>query len=131
LSFLADSSTIFRALTSRRAVRVAGENTLDLARYEVGNAILKEVKIFKTLSPNEAEELARAAGDLLNNMTLLSMGGIASVLEVAAETDLSFYDASYLNAAKSFGLTLSTEDAKLARTAQRLGIRTSNLDSVE
>ncbi len=130
MSILADSSTIFRALASRKTMRVAGENSLDLARYEVGNAILKELVIFKVLSPEQAEVLAHEGETLFSNMTMFSALSEEEVLAVAFETGMSFYDASYLLTAKNWGLTLATEDTRLSRVAQRLGISTVSLDKI-
>ncbi len=55
MSVIVDSSSIFRALITRKRVKIAGESTLELAKYELGNAILKEHRIFKTLTLDEAE----------------------------------------------------------------------------
>lgn len=128
MSVLVDSSTIFRALASRKTVQVAGEYTLELARYELGNAILKEYRIFKTLKLDEVEELAAAVTKLLDNMTIVSAPEEVEVIKVAVETSLSFYDASFLTAAKKMGLTLSTEDERLLKAANRLGVKTMRLE---
>jgi predicted nucleic acid-binding protein len=108
--------------------RLAGHNTLELARYEVGNAILKENRIFKTLTPSETEELTRAASTLLKNMTVLTIeDSEADITKVAIETGLTYYDASYLHTAKILGLTLATEDKRLTQAAKQAGTPTANL----
>lgn len=61
-------------------------------------------------------------------MKVLSAASKEEVLELAVETGLSFYDASYLHVAMGAGLTLATEDAKLSKVAQQLSIHTATLD---
>ena len=131
MSILADTSTIFRALATRKTVRVAGEYTLELARYELGNAILKEHKVFKTLTREEAGELAGEASRLLDNMTLLPVTDFEGVMRTAVDTGLSFYDASYLYTAKSMGLTLSTEEERLGRASRGLSLPTTSLEALK
>jgi predicted nucleic acid-binding protein len=128
MSVLADSSTIFRALAVRKTVQVAGEFTLELARYELGNAILKEYRIFKTLTLDEADTLAASMEKLLDNMTIVSVPEAAEIIKVAVEASLSFYDASFLATAKKMGLTLSTEDERLLKAAKKFDVKTMRLE---
>ena len=108
--------------------RLAGHNTLELARYEVGNAILKENRIFKTLTLSEAEELIRAASTLFKNMAVLTIeDSEADITKAAIETGLTYYDASYLHTAATLGLTLATEDKRLNQAAKLAGILTTTL----
>jgi len=127
MSVLADASTIFRALITRRTARVAGAYTLDLARYELGNAVLRQLRTHRTLSEEEAEELAAAASSILLNMTVLTVDDEPGVLRLAAATGLTFYDASYLHTAGRLGLILATEDARLAHAANDNSTSTTNL----
>jgi predicted nucleic acid-binding protein len=48
---------------------------------------------------------------------------LGSVMEVAFESGMSFYDSSCLQVAGSKGLTLVTEDANLLRSASRYGVQ--------
>jgi len=128
MSILADSSTIFRALINRKTVQIAGELTIELTQYELGNAVLKEHRIFKTLTYDEALKLAGAVNKLMDNMTIVSPPEETEILEVALETNLSFYDASYLATAKKMSLVLSTEDERLLKAANKLGVRTKRLE---
>jgi predicted nucleic acid-binding protein len=128
MSVIVDSSSIFRALISRKTVKVAGESTLELARYELGNAIFKEHRIFKTLTFDEAERLAGEVSSLLENMSIIHFSNQVEVLKVAAETGTTYYDASYLYASMDTGMILSTEDERLRKAANKLGIRTKKLE---
>ena len=128
MSVIVDSSSIFRALISRKTVKVAGESTLELARYELGNAILKEHRIFKTLTLDEAEKLSGEVSSLLENMSIIHFSNQVEVLKVATETGTTYYDASYLCASMEAGMILSTEDERLRKAANKLGIRTKKFD---
>ena len=129
MSVLADASTIFLALVTRKTVRVAGSYTLDLARYELGNAALRQLRS-GTLSEEEAMELAEASSSILRNMVVLPMEDEPEVLRLAAATGLTFYDASYLYTAERLRLTLATEDARIARAAKHIGVPPMNLDEL-
>lgn len=130
MSVLADASTIFLALITRRTTRIAGAYTLDLARYELGNATLRQLRIHRTLSEEEAEELASAISQTILNMTVLAVEDEASVLRLAASADLTFYDASYLYTADRLRLPLATEDARLLRAAKELGVQAMGLTEI-
>jgi predicted nucleic acid-binding protein len=127
MSLLADASTIFRALITRRTARVAGEYTLDLARHELGNATLRQMRTHGTLTEEEAEELSAAAHSTLLNMTTLTVDDEPGVLRLAAATGLTFYDASYLHTAARLNLTLATEDTRLAQAAEEADVPTTSL----
>lgn len=43
------------------------------------------------------------------------------IMELGRETDLSTYDASYLDLAMKMGIPLATQDAKLAKAARKCG----------
>lgn len=118
-------------MVTRKTRHIAGAHTLELARYEVGNAITKENRIFKTLTQSEAEELTREAGRLLANMEVHSVeGGEDAVTRTAIEFGLSYYDSAYIYTAAVLGLTLATEDKRLTRTAKEKGIPTTTLDDL-
>jgi predicted nucleic acid-binding protein len=129
MSVLADASTIFLALVTRRTVRVAGSYTLDLARYELGNAALRQLRS-GTFSEEEAMELAEASSSILRNMVILPVEDEPKVLRLAAATGLTFYDASYLHTAERLRLTLATEDARLAHAAKHIGVPPMNFDEL-
>ncbi|HEX9913637.1 MAG TPA: type II toxin-antitoxin system VapC family toxin [Candidatus Bathyarchaeia archaeon] len=126
MSVLVDASTIFLALITRRTVHIAGSSTLDLARYELGNAALRQLRS-GILSEEEAMELAEASSSILRNMVVLQVEDEPEALRLAASTDLTFYDASYLHTAERLGLNLATEDARLARAAKHVGVQPTSL----
>jgi predicted nucleic acid-binding protein len=97
----------------------------------VGNAIVKESRIFKTLKPDVAEELTREAANLLANMDVLSIEGAEdAVTRNAIQSALSYYDAAYIHTAVTLGLTLATEDKRLARAAKDVNVQTTSLSEL-
>ena len=102
-----------------------GEYLLDLTSYEVGNALWKINKLIDKTDKSMALEAINQASPLLAQMEVLKVDGeeLGSVMEVAYESDLSFYDSSYLQVARSKGLTLVTEDTNLLRSASKYGVQ--------
>ena len=102
-----------------------GEYLLDLTSYEVGNALWKINELVDETSKSTALEAVNQASPLLAQMEALKVDGeeLGSVMEVAFESGLSFYDSSCLQVAGSIGLTLVTEDANLLRGASRYGVQ--------
>jgi predicted nucleic acid-binding protein len=102
-----------------------GEHLLDLTSYEVGNALWKINELVDETSKSTALEAVNQASPLLAQMEALKVDGeeLGSVVEVAFESGMSFYDSSCLQVAGSIGLTLVTEDANLLRSASRYGVQ--------
>jgi predicted nucleic acid-binding protein len=102
-----------------------GEHLLDLTSYEVGNALRRINELVDETSKSTALEAVNQASPLLAQMEALKVDGeeLGSVMEVAFESGMSFYDSSCLQVAGSIGLTLVTEDANLLRGASRYGVQ--------
>jgi predicted nucleic acid-binding protein len=102
-----------------------GEHLLDLTSYEVGNALWRINELVDETSKSTALEAVNQASPLLAQMEALKVDGeeLGSVMEVAFESGMSFYDSSCLQVAGSIGLTLVTEDANLLRSASRYGVQ--------
>ena len=101
-----------------------GEYLLDLTSYEVGNALWKINKLIDKTDKSMALEAINQASSILAQMEVLKVVGeeLGSVMEVAYESGLSFYDSSYLHVARSRGLTLVTEDTVLLRSTSKHGV---------
>jgi predicted nucleic acid-binding protein len=84
----------------------------ELIFYEIGNVAWKCSK-FGHITQNEAEMILGKAGRFLveidRNMDY------PGILRLAAETGLTFYDASYVWLARSRGLKLRTRDKEVLR----------------
>ncbi len=125
---LFDASSLVYALKTRRLSILLDNYVLDLTRYEVLNAFWKEAVLLKRISIEEAVGLAAAAAKAIGFMRVLSIDGLEEeVVGTAAELGLTAYDASYVVAAERHGLTLVTEDRRLAEKASRR-IRVMGLD---
>jgi predicted nucleic acid-binding protein len=97
-------------------------SVLDLTFYEVGNAIWKESTLTKYLTPKEAERLGMMAQTVLakiNRVTINEAEAFQRILEIAQTERLSYYDSSYVYAAKENGLPLITEDTGLITKARK------------
>lgn len=94
---------------------------LDLTFYEVGNAIWKETCLTKFLTKNESEVLRNRVQIVLErtNKILSEASNFQKILGISESEKLSFYDSSYLFAAKEKGLVLVTEDKELRAKAEK------------
>jgi predicted nucleic acid-binding protein len=135
--YLLDSGAIAIALKRLResfTEFIGGKATLDLARYELGNIIWKECALQGLISPDKASSRAE---DLAGMLEIMKIEKIESgedsrgAMELAIRLRLTFYDASYLQIAKSRGLTLVTEDEELGERAKRANIKTMRLNELQ
>ncbi len=103
-------------------------HALDLTLYEACNAFWKETVLLKRISVDDAVALCEAVSGLarLGGLRLhgLQELGAATVLQRAAETGLTFYDASYLVLSEKLGLPLATSDRGLLQAARDSGVET-------
>jgi predicted nucleic acid-binding protein len=94
---------------------------LDLTFYEVGNAIWKETCLTKFLTKNESEVLRNSVQTVLTRTDRIvsEASNFQKIYDISENEKLSFYDSSYLFAAKEKGLVLVTEDKGLKTKAER------------
>ncbi|MGA3061383.1 MAG: type II toxin-antitoxin system VapC family toxin [Candidatus Bathyarchaeia archaeon] len=94
---------------------------LDLTFYEVGNAIWRESTLTKFLTPEEAKALEKVTQTILSKTDKITaeVSTFQSILEIAKNEKLSFYDSSYIYFAKEKNLKLATEDKQLKAKAQK------------
>ncbi|MBS7654980.1 type II toxin-antitoxin system VapC family toxin [Candidatus Bathyarchaeota archaeon] len=130
MSYLFDSSAIFKAIV-RNTVEVLSKNyTIELARYELCNILWKESILYGRVNCNEAKKLMELVKSALS---LMKVFGIEcheeEVITAAEKLQLTFYDASYVFYAKKMNLTLITEDEKIINKAKPY-IKTLKLNDV-
>jgi predicted nucleic acid-binding protein len=88
----------------------------EILPYELASVALKKTKV----EPSRRFEIAmRLRQALATQVELVPMAPL-ELLTLALETNLTIYDAAYLQAARGLGCPLVTFDAKLARQAQRI-----------
>jgi predicted nucleic acid-binding protein len=116
MNCLFDSSAIFRAIKENRIEVLAGNYTLELARYELGNIIWKEYALQLKISKQESKLMMKTVKQTLNIMNVLGIeGNEEEILETSIELKTTFYDASYAYFAKTEKLRLITEDSRLIK----------------
>jgi predicted nucleic acid-binding protein len=124
---LFDSTIIYRLLRElpQGAVEKLVEGTaIYLAYYELGNALWRECFLLKKISLDEAAKSIDLMYLILGRMQVASLDNKTGqeVLQTAYKFNLTFYDTAYLVEAKKSGKTLVTDDHKLAKVAETLGI---------
>jgi predicted nucleic acid-binding protein len=118
---LFDASSIYLLAKEGCFEVLMGQSTLSLAIYELGNAILKDVRVFKSISPEEGMKVVSFLRRVLERMAIRAIDGHEDrILKLAEELRLPFYDAAYLQMALELGAPLVTEDAVLKRVADSL-----------
>jgi predicted nucleic acid-binding protein len=98
-----------------------------IAAYELGNAVWKDLHIFKRLSKEEAELLLTTFHKTLSRIKIDPQSELTERIEVLRNSDnlgISYIDSSYLTSAIRFEATLVTEDKGLRRAADACGILT-------
>ncbi|HYA77929.1 MAG TPA: type II toxin-antitoxin system VapC family toxin [Verrucomicrobiae bacterium] len=94
---------------------------LDLTFYEVGNAIWKDTCLTKFLTKSETETLQNRIQTILEKTDRITSeaSNFQKILDISESERLSFYDSSYLFAAREKGLALVTEDKELSAKAEK------------
>lgn len=102
-------------------------STVSLAYYEVGNALWRECFLLKRIASKEAVKLVRSIFAILGGMDIAVLEGEdlgADVLELAGRLNITYYDAAYVAEAQRSEKILVTDDGRLARAAEKAGVKT-------
>ena len=130
MKYLFDSSAIFKAIKENKIDLLAGNGTLEIARYELGNIVWKDYLLQSKITREQARTLTAAIKRALNVMEVHQIiSKEEDILETAGQFKITFYDASYAHFAKSKDLTLVTEDLRLAKKIAA-DVKTSALDEI-
>ncbi len=125
-----DASSIFRAIRENAVEVLAGNLTLGLARYELGNILWKECILRNAINGEEAKKLIGFIGKALDVMEVVDINGHEDgILSTAIDLELTFYDASYVYLAKKRGMPLVTEDERLSNKV-KAHLKVLNLDGL-
>ncbi len=118
MTYVLDSSWIFKALKQNQVERIAGTQTLELARYKLGNVLWKEFTRRERVTDQELTKMAGIVKRVLSLMDELTVRcSEPEVLDLARELKLTSYDASYVHCAANTGSILVTEDEQLSKRA--------------
>ncbi len=113
MNFIFDSSAIINLCGNKEIDKMLGGWTLNLAIYELGNAVWKQVKIYKKITVEEANLVLDSLMEVFRRMKKPTAENPLRTLKIAVEENLTYYDASYISAAIENNLTLVTDDEKL------------------
>ncbi|MGA3111175.1 MAG: type II toxin-antitoxin system VapC family toxin [Candidatus Bathyarchaeia archaeon] len=134
---LFDANAIFRLIREYpddASDKLNEGSTIYLAYYELGNALWRECFLLKRISLEDAERSLDFMYTILARMQVSSLDneGGSSAFNVACKFNLTFYDSTYLAESKKSNKILVTDDKKLAKAAEKFGVKTiSSIDSEE
>jgi predicted nucleic acid-binding protein len=118
--------TLIRETPDKATDTLMEGTTIYLAYYEIGNALWRECLLLKRISIEEAKKTLSFIYEMLARMQIGLMNDEKGneTLENAHKLNLTFYDSAYLVEAKKNNKILVTNDNKLAKAAQNLGVET-------
>ena len=126
MKYLLDASALL-PLATRTGKQLTAEAaradlfTTDLAVYEACNGLWKLATLLKTITPEDAADIAGilhelTARELVKTITFTVID-LPHTLSIAQKAKVTFYDASYIEVAQRISATLITEDQKLRKAA--------------
>lgn len=130
---LFDASSVIDVLLGEEGTitHLFDEYTLELTRYEAGNALWKIGAARDDLPDDELREATALLDRVSEEMVLADTTDGTRTMDVALEEGLTFYDASYLAVAERESLALVTEDGALGEVAAARGIATESVRESE
>ena len=130
MKLLFDSSAIFRAIKENKVELLAGNCTLELARYELGNIVWKHYVLQAKIPEQQLKVMAKTIKRTLSIMDIVDAAGSEEeILDTAVDLNISFYDASYVYFARAKNLHLITDDKRLIKKTPSK-IKASTLDDL-
>ncbi len=133
-SYLFDASSVVEVILGNGDAEVEidvsfDECWLDLTRYEAANAIWKIGLARDELSDSTVSDAIDILDRLEDEMNEMRTTG-STTMDIARETGLTFYDASYLAVARRADLTLVTENGALRGAAGDIDVSAGGLRTV-
>ena len=128
MKYLLDASALLPLVTRRGKQLIfeaCRENlvTTDLAIYEACNSLWKLATLLKTITLQDAVDVATTLKDLAMKNVIQPVNftkiDFSHTLKKAHKEQLTFYDTSYITTAESTEAILVTEDEKLRKTASK------------
>ena len=128
MNYLLDASAILPLVTRRgkQLIREASREALittDLAIYEACNSLWKLATLLKSISFDDAVDVAITLKDLTARNLIQTIDftklDLRDTFNKAYQEQLTFYDASYITTATTTDAILVTEDEKLRNVANK------------
>ena len=119
MSYVFDSSAIINLCGDRKTEKLLDGWTLNLAIYELGNAVWKQVKIHEKITVEEANLVLDSLTEVFRRLKKPETENSLETLKIAVKEGLTYYDASYISAAVENNLTLVTDDEKLYKIGKK------------
>lgn len=116
---LFDSSAIINLCGEKKTDKLLEGWTLNLAFYELGNAVWKQVYTHKTITVDEAITVLDPLVEVFSKLEKPKTENALEILKIALKEGLTYYDASYINAALENTLTLVTDDDQLYKISKK------------
>jgi predicted nucleic acid-binding protein len=118
-----DASSVYVLVKNKDLKVLRDSRTLDLAFYEIGNAIIQEQRI-GIIDQKTSNVLLEILQDITAIMDVTKFEELEAnkVFEIAHKSRLTFYDASYLSLALNSGEVMVTDGRELATAARKVGI---------
>jgi predicted nucleic acid-binding protein len=114
-----DSSAIISICGERKIDKLLGGWTLNLAFYELGNAVWKQVFLHKTITIDEANTVLDPLTEVFTKLKKPKTEDALDILKIAVKETLTYFDAAYIQTAVKNNLTLVTDDEKLLETGKK------------
>ncbi|MEM3550688.1 MAG: type II toxin-antitoxin system VapC family toxin [Candidatus Bathyarchaeia archaeon] len=139
MKYLLDASALLPLVTKRgrKLIFEASHEdlvTTDLALYEACNSLWKLSTLLKSISLEDAIDVATTIKDLAIRGVIKPIKftklDFSNTLKIAHKEGLTFYDASYITNAGKAEATLVTEDEKLKKAASKF-IKTITYSDLE
>ncbi|MDA4130590.1 MAG: type II toxin-antitoxin system VapC family toxin [Thaumarchaeota archaeon] len=121
-----DASSVYITIKNKDLQALKNSSTLDLAFYEIGNAIVQEVRM-GIIDQKASAALSQILQSLpyVMNVERFQTLKAEKIQEIAKQSSLTFYDASYIALVKgNDDEALTTDDSFLAKAARKMGVRT-------
>ena len=134
--YIMDSSSLFNAffIHSDKKLTVLRNSTIsELTIFEAGNVLRKRRdENITNMSESDLYQVSQRIESVMTFLTKSPIPGneLTSIFRLSLETGLTFYDASYLHLARRDEKTLVTEDKKLSKAAEDLGVRTVSISQI-
>ncbi|MBS7645410.1 MAG: type II toxin-antitoxin system VapC family toxin [Candidatus Bathyarchaeia archaeon] len=110
---LFDPSAIINLCGEKRLDRLLGGWTLNLAFYELGNAVWKQTHLHKAVKPEDAYIVLESLIEVFKRLKKPEAEDALRTLRLSLDEGITYYDASYIQAAIDNDLTLVTDDLQL------------------